>query len=201
MPLSSKLFLSIFLLAAVVFGAWLIRSELHTPQNEREVMDRETDLIRTGRYDNAIHVLKTWIDDPKRDVSRDGLLYQQIAMAYIAKAYNKPTGKEEAIREAEVNLEKELDLYNKENVATLQVDLLEIGLAHEALGDRSDKDKCLYYGKAREELKRQLSVIERDFEADGRKLPLEPTRRKIRDRLSGVDEKAARNSCPAIGNQ
>ena len=79
-------------------------------------------------------------------------------MAYIAKAYNKPSGKEEAIRQAELNLERELDLYNKESAATLPVDLLEIGLAHEALGDRSDTDKYLYYGKAREELTRQLSL-------------------------------------------
>ena len=202
MPLSSKVFLSIFLLAVFGFAVWLVHQEVRTPQNEREVMDRQIDLLRAGRYDKAVQVIQTWMNDSKRDASRDGLLCQQVAMAYIAKAYNKPSGKEEAIRQAELNLERELDLYNKENVATLQVDLLEIGLAHEALGDRSDTDKCWYYGKALEELTRQLSLIVGDsYESDGKRFPLEPVRRKIKERLGAVDEKAAKTGCPKTRDQ
>jgi len=80
---------------------------------------------------------------------------------------------------------------------------LEIGLAHEALGDRFDTDKCLNYGMGREELKRQLSLIKGDwYEADdGRKLPLEPTRRKIKERLEAVDQKAAKSGCPETVKQ
>ena len=86
MPLSSKVFLSVFLLVSLGFASWLIRRELRTPQNEREVMDRVIELMQEGRYQKPVQILPAWIDDPRRDASRDGLLYQEMAIAYIAKA-------------------------------------------------------------------------------------------------------------------
>jgi hypothetical protein len=53
--------------------------------------------------------------------------------------------------------------YNEENVTSLGLDLLEIGSAHDALADLADKDKCLYYEMAQQELDHQSSLIQGDF--------------------------------------
>jgi hypothetical protein len=124
------------------------------------------------------------------------MLYQQIGIAYFGKAWRKPTGKRESIRQADLNLEKALDLYNQENAAGLRVDLFEIGRGHEQLGDLSNEDKCLYYRKAAEELTRQLLLVKGDsYEADGKKFPLEPLRRDINQHLDAVREKSADTRC------
>jgi hypothetical protein len=198
MPLSSKVLLSIFLLVSLGFASWLIRRELRTPQNEREVMDRVIELMQEGRYEKAVQILQAWINDPRRDAYRDGLLYQEMAIAYIAKANRVPTGRSEVIRQAALNLGKQLDLYDKENVTSLRLDLLEIGSAHEALADLADKDKCLYYGMAQQELDRQSSLIQGDFYvADGRKFPLAAVRRDINKHLDAIKEKSAKAGCPS----
>jgi hypothetical protein len=198
MTLASKVFLFAFLLACLGFAAWLIHHELRIPQNEREVMDRVIELMQEGRYDKAVQIVQAWIKDPRRDTSHDGSLYQEMAIAYIAKANRALTGRSEAIRQAELNIEKQLNLYNKENVISLRLDLFEISKAHEVLGDLSDKDKCLYYGMAEQELDRQSSLIHGDFyEADGRKFPLAPVRRDINKHLDAVKEKASKAGCPS----
>jgi hypothetical protein len=69
MPLSSKVFLAIFLLVSLGFASWLIRRELRTPQNEREVMDRVIELMQESRYEKAVQILQAWINDPGRDAS------------------------------------------------------------------------------------------------------------------------------------
>jgi hypothetical protein len=121
-----------------------------------------------------------------------------MAIAYIARANRVPTGRSEVIRQAALNLGKQLDLYNKENVTSLRLDLLEIGSAHEALADLADKDKCMYYEMAQQELDRQSSLIQRDFYvADGRKFPLAAVRRDINKCLDAVKEKSAKAGCPS----
>ncbi len=202
MTFASKVSLSIFLVTSLGFGTWLIRHELHRPQNEREVIERTIELTREGRHDKAIQVVQTWISDPRRDVSHDGLLHDEIAVICIAKAFHRPTRKSEAIRQAEINLEKELDLYNKENATSLRLDLFEIGRGHELLGDLSDKDKCMYYEMAKEELDRQSSLIQGDFYvADGGKFPLAPVRRDINKHLDAVKEKSSKAGCPSAGKK
>ena len=192
MTLPSKIFLAVLLLPCLGFAACFVHHEMRTPQNEREVMDRQIELVRAGRYDKAIQVIETWMSNPRRDVSHDGLLYQQLAVAYYGKAWSKPTGKRESIRHADLNLQKALDLYSKENAPGLRVDFFEIGRGHEQLGDLSDEDKCEYYAKATEELTKQLALVKGDsYEADGRKFSLDPLRRDIYKHLDGVRDKAA----------
>jgi hypothetical protein len=201
MALSSRILVSAFLLAFIAFATWFIRGELHTPQNEREVIDREIDLLRAGRYDKAIQIIQNWMNDPRRNMSRDGLLYHQLAMVYIAKAWRAPVGKDEFVHRAARNLDKELDLYNRENPTSLRVDLLEIGLAREVLGDLSETDKCNYYGLARQELSQQLLLMAGDFyEVDGRKLPLAGARRKVNEHLDAAKEKSSKAGCPNMSN-
>jgi hypothetical protein len=202
MPLSSKVFLSVFLLVSLGFASWLIRRELRTPQNEREVMDRVIELMQEGRYQKPVQILPAWIDDPRRDASRDGLLYQEMAIAYIAKANRVATGSSQVIRPAALNFGKQLGLYNKENVTSLRLDLLEIGSAPEALADLADKDKCLHYGLAQQEFDRQSSPIPGDFYvADGRKFPLPALCRNIDKQLDAVKEKSSNAGCLSAGKK
>jgi hypothetical protein len=180
MPLLSKIFLTILLLLCFGLAVWFIHHELRTPPDESEVMDRQLELVRVGRYDKAIRVSETWMKDSRRDGSHDAKLYQPIAMASFGQAWSKPTGKRESIRQADLNLGKALDLYNHENAGGLRVDHFQIGRGREQLGDLFNAYKCWYYRKAAEEATRQLSVVKGDsYEADGRKFPLEPLRRDI----------------------
>jgi len=196
MTLSRKILILALVGACLAFTAWLVHRELRTPQDQSQVINRMIELLREGRYDRAARVGQTWMNDPRRDVSHDGLLYQQIAMVYMAKAYKKPTARSEALRQAELNLENQLDLYNKENVTSLRLDLFEIAGAHEVLGDLSDKDKCLYYGLARQELHRQSSLIHGDFyEADGKKFSLDPVRRDVNKHRNAVKAKSSKAGC------
>jgi hypothetical protein len=115
---------------------------------------------------------------------------------YFAKAWSKPTGKRESIRQADLHLEKALDLYNKETPGGLRVDLFEIGRGHEQLVDLSDEDKCLYYAKATAELTRQLALVKGDsYETDGKEFPLGPLRRDINKHPDAVRKKSAKTSC------
>jgi hypothetical protein len=124
MTLASKIFLAVLLVPCLGFAVWFIHHEMRTPQNECEVMDREVDLLRAGRYDKAGQVIQNWMNNPRRDLSGDGTLYHQLAMVYIAKAWHAPVGKDESVHLAALNLDKELDLYNRENPTSLRVDYL-----------------------------------------------------------------------------
>jgi hypothetical protein len=202
MSLASKILLAVLLLPFLGFAAWFIRYEMRTPQDEREVMDRQIELVRAGRYDKASQVIETWLTDPRRDASRDGLLYQQLAVAYFGKAWSKPSGKRDSSRQANLNLEKELNLYNRENAAGLRVDLVSIARGHEVLGDLSNEDNCLYYAKAIAELTRQMTLVKGDsYEADGKKFSLDPLRRDINKHLDGVRDKATKAGCPSVAGK
>jgi len=169
MPQASKIFLTILLLLCFGFAVWFIHHRLRTPQNQSEVMDRQIELVRAGGYAKAIQVIETWMKDSRGDLSHDGMLYQQMAIAYFGKARSKPTGKRESIRQTDLNLEKALDLYNQENAAGLRVDCLRSDAGTNSWEIFPTSTKCLYYGKGDEELTRQLSLVKGDScEADGK---------------------------------
>jgi len=65
MTLASKIFLAVLLLPCLGFAAWFTHHELRIPQDEREVMDRQIELLRERRYDKAVQALQTWLNDPK----------------------------------------------------------------------------------------------------------------------------------------
>jgi len=199
MPLASKIFLTILLLLCFGLAVSFTHHELRTPQSESKVMDRQME-PRVGRYDKAIQVIETGMKDSRREVSRDGMLYQQIAIAYFGKAWSTPTGKRESIRQADFNLAKVLDIDNRENAVSLRVDLFEIGRGQEQLGDLSNEYKCSYGRKAAQELTRQLATVKGDsHEADGKNFPLAPLRRVINRHLDAVREKSADTLCANTG--
>jgi tetratricopeptide (TPR) repeat protein len=196
MTRSQKAFLSMVLVLFVAPAVWLVYHETRTPRNESEVLTRMIELGKEGRYDKAVEVVQNWMNDSRHDSSHDELLYQQIALVYIAKAYKRRGSRDESIRLAELSLEKPLSLFEKQESKDNDPWLFEIGGAYELLGDKSDKEKCRLYEKANELLARQLPLIKGDsYTAYGHTTPLEPVRNDIRKHLKSVNEKSSKAGC------
>ena len=156
------------------------------------------ELQKQGRYDKAVQVVQTWMNDSRRDISHDGLLYQQIAMVYIAKAYKKPKTKDESIRQSEFNLKEAQRLFEHQKTQDNDPSLFEIGGDYELLAGISDKDKCGLYEIARRTLEHQLPLIKGDsYTAYGTTIPLEPIRTEIRKHLDTVNKKSSSSGCQA----
>lgn len=196
MTRSPKVAALAFLVPLVALAAWLAYHETRTPQNQQEALNRMIELQKEGRYDKAVEVVQKWMNDGRRNVVNDDFMYGQIAMVYIVKAYKKPRSREESVHRAEENLERELRLFDKQNGGDFSVDLDEIGLAYEALGDISDKDKCRLYQKAEQDLERQLPLIKGDtYTSYGTTLSLEPLRGEVGRHLHAIDEKSSKAGC------
>jgi len=156
------------------------------------------ELQKAGRYDQAVKVLQTWMNDSRRDISKDDFLYQEIALTYIAKAYKKPATKDESVQRAELNLEKALISYAEHEPKDIDIELFEIGGSYALLGDLSDKEKCRFYDKAKESFVRQLPLIKGDsYTAYGHTFNLERIRVDIKKHLDSVNEKYSKAGCPA----
>jgi len=179
--------------ACLVLVAWLAYHETRVPQNQGDVLNRMMELQKEGRYDKAVQVVQSWID-----VSHDGLMYEQIAFVYIAKAYKKPANRDESIRRAEESLQKALSSFDRKSQNELSLEPLEIGGAHEILADISDKNKCRWYEKARELFVRQLPMIQGDsYTAYGLTTRPEPVRSDVRRHFDAVNGKSSKDGCQA----
>jgi tetratricopeptide (TPR) repeat protein len=191
-----KAFVFVIIPVFVVLVAWLVYHETRIPQNQGEVLNRMIELQKEGRYDKAVQVVQNWMNDGRRDISHDGLMYGQIAFVYVMKAYKRPTARVESVRRAEENLQKALSFFDGQSQGDLSLDLFEIGGGYEILGDISDKDKCRLYEKARELFLRQLPLIKGDsFTAYGHTTQLEPVRGDVRKHLDAVIGKSSRAGC------
>lgn len=189
-------FLLLLVVACVGLAAWFVIRDGRAPPNQEEALSRMIELRKAGRYDKAALVVKTWMKDSRRDTSRDGLLYQQIAMVYIAKAYKKPATRDESVHESELNLKEAQRLFDKQQTQDNDPSLFEIAGAYELLGDVSDKDKCRLYAISRQGFERQLPLIKGDsYTAYGRTVPLDPFRAEIRKHLDGVNKKSSAAGC------
>jgi tetratricopeptide (TPR) repeat protein len=193
-----KIILFALLIACLISAAWLVFSKKPNPQNESEVSKRVYELQKAGRYDQALMVLQTWMNDSRRDISKDDYLYQEIAMVYIAKTYKKAATRDESVHQAKMNLEKALASYDKHEPKDIDIELFEIGGAYAVLGDISEKEKCLFYSKAKESFARQLPLIKGDsYTAYGHTFNLERVRADIKKHLDGVNEKYSKAGCQA----
>ncbi len=192
----TKVLLLTLLVPFVALAAWLAYHETRIPQNQGEVLNRMIELQREGRYDKAVQVVQNWMRDNRRDTSHDALLYQQIAIVYIAKAYKKSRSRDESMRRAEENLQRALSFFDEQSQGDLSLDLFEIGEGYEILADISNQDKCRLYEKARALFVQQLPLIKGDsYTAYGHTTPLEPVRNDVRKHLDAVKGKSLRAGC------
>jgi hypothetical protein len=158
-----------------------------------------TVLQEDGRYDEAVGTVQTWLQNRQRDTARDGFLYDQIAMVYIIEAYKRPKVREDAVRQAELNLEKSLSLFDQEQSQGIGTDLFGIGGGYEALGDLPVAEKCKFYEKARQLYERELPLIQSDtYTAYGATVRLKPLRAEVKKHLDVVRQKFSNSGCPAI---
>ena len=191
------LFLTL-LAATLLFLAWILYYPKPAPRSQEEALSRMIALERDGRYDQAVKTVQGWLQDSRRDVSRDGLLYEQIAAVYTAKAYKRPESREDSVHQAQVNFEKALNFHNQEPSEGLGTDLFEIGGGYEAIGDLPVAEKCKFYAKAQQLYERQLPLIQGDaYTAYGRTFPLEPFRADVRKHLAAARDKLSKAGCPA----
>jgi hypothetical protein len=191
-----KFLLLALVAACLVLAAWFIFRKAHSPKSASEALTWAIELQEAGRYDKAVQLLQTWMKGPSRDTSRDGFLYQQIAMIYIVKAYKKPKTRDDSIRQSERNLVEAQRLFDQHQILDIDTDLFGIGGAYEILGDLSDKDKCRLYEIGRQALERQLPLIKGDsYTAYGKTVPLEPLRADVRKHLDAVNKKSSTAGC------
>jgi tetratricopeptide (TPR) repeat protein len=195
-PRPRKVILTALVAASAILISRLAYHETRTPHNQTEVLNRMIELQKEGRYDKAVKVVQDWMNKNARDDYRDGMLYGQIAVVYITKADKRPATKNESVQLAKENLEKELNLFDKQGQGELSVDLFEIGGSYETLGDIADGDKCPFYQKARELYEKQLPLIKGDsYTTSGKTFSLEPVRRDVRKHLDATNEKLAKAVC------
>jgi hypothetical protein len=192
-----KILLSVLSVPLLILVYRLTYHETRVPHDQAEVFNRMIELEKEGRYDKAVEVAQNWMSDGGQNVAHNGVMYDQIAMVYILKAYKRPGTREESVRRAEDNLEKALSYFDSQNRDELSLELFEIGGGFEALGDLSDKDKCRFYEKARMTFVRQLPMINGDsYTAYGKTIRLEPVRSDVRKHLNAVNDKSVKAGCP-----
>jgi len=195
---SRKVLFFLILLVSLALAGWLVYHETRVPQNETEVQNRVLELQKEGRYDKAVEVIRKWMSDNRRDPSHDESFLRDIAMTYFMKAWKNPTSRDASIQESALNLEKALELLEKNKPDGIQLDLYEIGRNYEELGNLSLKNKCQYYEKARSSYVRQLPVIAGEsYSAYGKTFHLEPIRKEIRNHLEATETKLVQTGCPA----
>ncbi len=177
--------------------AWLAYQETRIPQNEAEVNKRIFELQKEHRYDKAVQVCRRWMLDPRYDSSQDVSFFQQIAMIYFMKAYERPASRRESIQASADNLEKALGAFDKKKPESIQLDLYEIGRVYEELGKLTTQSKCQYYERARTSYIRQLTMIEGEsYTAYGHTTRLAPVRAEITRHLDAVKLELSRAGCP-----
>ena len=198
MTLIWKTFFLTLSVGSLLFLAWILYYPKPAPQSAGEAVTRMTVLQEDGRYDEAVGTVQTWLQNRERDTSHDGFLYHQIAMVYIIESYKRPKVREDAVRQAELNLEKSLSLLDQEQSQDIGIDLFEIGGGYEALGDLPVAEKCEFYAKAQQLYERQLPLIQGDtYTAYGKTFPLEPLQADVKKHLAAVRQKLSSSDCPA----
>ena len=198
MSRTGKVALASLLLMGIVIAAWFLflSREMRPPRDQNQALSRMVELQRWGFYDRAAQVGRMWMNDSRHDPSHDDFIYFEIAMVYIAKAYKKPATRYESVHQAELNLQGALRANEQAGPTEIDVMLFEIGGAYALLGDISDNQKCLFYGRSKESFVRELPLIKGDsYTAYGHTTPLEPVRADLKKHLNAVSEKYSKAGC------
>jgi hypothetical protein len=185
MPILWRIFFFALVTASLLFLAWILFYPKRAPRSQEEALSRMIVLERDGRYDDAVKTVQAWLQDSRRDVSRDGLLYEQVAMVYLGKAHKKPESKEDSVHQADLNFGKALGLHDQEQTDDLGIDFFEIGGGYELLGDLPVAEKCNFYEKARQLFERELPLLQVDtYTAFGKTYPLKSLRAELTKHLA-----------------
>jgi hypothetical protein len=141
-----------------------------------------------GRYDDAIKVAQDWMERHP-----DDSLYDQIAIIYLKKASKDSSHRDEWVGQAVANFQKDLEVHK---MATVDIELYEVGRGFESAGDLSTHDSCLYYGRAVKAFEDEVQFIQGDsYTAYGSTAPLAPVRQGNQEALERVKSKFDKAGC------
>ncbi|HEV2104075.1 MAG TPA: hypothetical protein VGR58_14955 [Candidatus Acidoferrum sp.] len=200
MGLLWKTFFLALVAASLLFLARMFFYPKPAPQSPGEAVNRMIALQDDGRYDEAARTVQTWLQNNPRNASRDGLLYQQIAMVYVIKAYKSPETREDSVRQAALNFDNARILHDKEQSSGLDTELFELGSGYEHLGDLSVAEKCKFYEEARQLFEKQAPLIQSEtYTASGKTFSLKPLQVEVKKHLDAVREKLSSSGCQANG--
>ena len=130
----------------------------------------EVNLLKKGRYDEAIKAALGSIQDDKKDYYQ----YQGVASIYYYRAIKEPSSREKWIEQSVFYIDKSVSLAPDDPLNSAQA-----AAALIRIGDSSDK-ACPYYEKARHYAQDSMSQLKGDsiFLGD-EKMPNQPIRDKI----------------------
>jgi hypothetical protein len=176
--------LSILLILACLFAGCKAKA----PENVDDAMTLIVNYLHMGRYDDAIRVAQDWMEKHPEDS-----LYDQVALCYLAKASKDSGHKDQWIRQAVINFEKDLAAHKK---GAVDVELYEVGRGFESAGDLSTNDSCLYYSRAVKDFEEEVQFIQGDsYAAYGHTTPLAPVRQENQKALERVKSKIDKAGC------
>jgi hypothetical protein len=160
------------------------------------LVTRMVQLQESGHYDDAVRLVEDWMNQHQNDSLQNDFPHLQIAMVYINKAYRRQSTRDESLENAASHLKQALNVYAARKPQDEETTLFGIGAAYEMLGDLSQKDKCRFYGNARNAFEEQLPLIKGDsYTAYGKTVALEPLRTEIRKHLASLENKSAQAGC------
>jgi hypothetical protein len=163
------------------------------PTNAGEAITLMTKYSNRGRFDDAITVAQDWLSKHADDPSKNGTIYEQIAINYLMKASKDPSHKDEWIQQSIAYYDRDLSVHQKQNIDT---ELYTVGRGFESAGDLSTKNRCLYYERAVKAFEEEVPFIQGDnFTEYGHTTPLAPIRQENEKSLQRVKSKATGSGC------
>jgi hypothetical protein len=173
---------------AGAFVAWHYWTEAPNPRDFGSQMIKYT---KQGRYDAAVQVGLNAL----RNDSRDGIVYQQVAMVYLERAYKDSKHREEWVTKGISYVEKSLSL-NTNNDDVAGVLILQNALSFKEFGNLSADRRCAYYERARRLLEDRVPMLQGEkLTLEGRDFPLAPLRKENDKFLSEVKGRATSAGC------
>jgi hypothetical protein len=164
------------------------------PKTRSEMITLMTRYGKKGKWDDAIGVAQEWLKSHPEDGSgSSGLVYEQMAMVYLAKASRDATHKDEWIRQAVIYFDKDLSLHQQKPI---DIEFYSAGRGFEEAGDLSTADSCLYYRRALKAFADEQPFLQGDTYTDsGESIPLAPMRQENEKSRERVEAKFAKAGC------
>jgi tetratricopeptide (TPR) repeat protein len=141
-------------------------------------------------YDRAVHASLNELRDGPEDAS----VYDQIAMVYLIRAQVEKN--QQWVDQAIKCIDKELAAYRRWGDPDPGFALLRAGIALEAAGEISARQRCTYYHRAVEVLQEAAAASQGDqVILRGEPIPLAPQRTAISKALSRIESRQGNARC------
>jgi hypothetical protein len=185
---------SLLALVSILAIVFLGGCRASPPKTRSEMITVMTKYGKQGKWDDAIRVAQEWLKSHPEDGSgANGIVYEQLAMDYLAKASRDGTHKDEWIRQAVAYFDKDLSSHQQKPV---DIEFYSAGRGFEGAGDLSTSDSCLYYGRALKAFADEEPLIQGNTYTDsGTSVPLAPVRQENEKSRERVKAKFAKAGC------